>query len=166
MRWCFVVVLAWCALGCGKRGPLLKLTDTEGRTLVARCNPKDHRCRLKQKSGPTWPDDQPKLVFHTTGYLIALCNVAEETTPPSPRDCRALVCEQDAQCPPEAGGLKGRCLNGLCTEPTGDLTPDDSVVLCLAGRGLGAGTPAQIEAYALGLNCGKPCTVPKTCRQP
>jgi hypothetical protein len=39
-------------------------------------------------------------------------------------------------------------------------------MLCLAGTGLGRETPAQVERYALALNCGNPCRIPTPCAQP
>jgi hypothetical protein len=39
-------------------------------------------------------------------------------------------------------------------------------MLCLSGTGLGRETPAQIERYALALNCGSPCKIPAPCAQP
>jgi hypothetical protein len=38
-------------------------------------------------------------------------------------------------------------------------------MLCLAGTGLGHAEAKQVERYALGLNCGAPCVVPKPCER-
>jgi hypothetical protein len=60
----------------------------------------------------------------------------------------------------------GQCLHHRCSDPAAALSVQDSIMLCLAGTGLGRETPAQIERYALALNCGSPCTVPAPCQQP
>ena len=147
--------------GCrSKKTPIIRLHDTEGRQLLAKCD--DRQCQLKQKGGPIWPGTATKLVVQQTGLVVALCNVAPEADAPAdPRFCRALECVDDRECPPP-----GFCINGLCVDPARDLTTDDAIVLCLAGKGLGHDAPPQVQAYALGLNCGSPCKVPRACRSP
>lgn len=56
-------------------------------------------------------------------------------------------------------------MGGLCIEPTHDIASADAVMLCLAGTGLGHDQARQVERYALGLNCGTPCSVPKPCER-
>jgi hypothetical protein len=159
-------VLATLSVGCKRdKTPIIRLKDTEGRLLLARCG-KDG-CEVRQKEGPRWPDEQPELVLKGTGMLVTVCNGAKGATDVDDvRQCRALDCTDDRECPPEPGAEAGHCINGLCVDPVGELSADDSVVLCLAGKGLGTGSDAQVEAHAMGLNCGTPCVVPKTCRQP
>jgi hypothetical protein len=60
----------------------------------------------------------------------------------------------------------GQCLNHHCGDAAEPLGVQDAIMLCLAGTGLGRKTAAQIERYALALNCGSPCTVPAPCPQP
>lgn len=153
------------AAGCGKKDPILRLRDSEGRKLLAKCG--EEGCVLKQQGGPTWPAGQPALLLKRTGLLVAVCNApdgAQDVT--DVRACRPLECADDRECPPEPGAPKGHCINGLCEEPAGNLTADDAIVLCLAGKGLGTGSNEQVEAHALGLNCGSPCVVPRSCKQP
>jgi hypothetical protein len=145
--------------------PIVRLKDTEGRKLLARCT--DRGCEFRQKGGPQWPEGKTDLIQKCTGLLVTICSVDPGTTSTDDvRLCRALECADDRECPPEPGAEAGHCINGLCVDPAGDLSPEDSIVLCLAGKGLGTGSDEQIEARALGLNCGSPCVVPKTCRQP
>jgi hypothetical protein len=139
------------------------LRDTEGRTVTARCD-RDGRCNFEQNSGPKSPRGDG-FALHSPGRLVALCDVVGGA-PPDVRDCRALECTSDDACPPGHGLRDGKCLNGLCIEPMNAQGPDDAVLLCLAGKGLGRDQPRQVEAYAMGLNCGTPCVVPKPCRQP
>ncbi len=166
-----MLVLAFCApmvLGSACRreqAPILRLHDTEGRQLLAKCTAQG--CELRQQGGPEWPEPETELRLQPTGLLLAVCNAAAGAAEANDsRWCRALECEDDRQCPPELGAPTGHCISGLCVDPTGELGPDDAVVLCLAGTGVGTGSATQVEAHAMGLNCGTPCVVPKTCRQP
>ena len=109
----------------------------------------------------------PGFSLSHTGRLVGICDVAPGgTVPETPGDCRALVCQADTDCPPAHGLKNGQCLNALCADPAQPLVTPDSVMLCLAGSGLGNSEPRQIERYALALNCGTPCKVPAPCRQP
>jgi len=145
--------------------PIVRLKDTEGRRLLARCM--DGSCEFRQKDGPQWPGGKTDLIQKRTGLLVTICSVDPGTkSTDDVRLCRALECTDDRECPPEPRAEAGHCINGLCVDPAGDLSAEDSIVLCLAGKGLGTGSDEQIEARALGLNCGSPCVVPKTCRQP
>lgn len=151
------------ALSCQNRGPLL-LRDTEGRTFEASC-PKGGACTVSQKSGPKRPG-MPTLTLHTASRLVGVCDALEGQAPQGPFDCRPLGCDSDRDCPPLHEMKEGQCLNHRCSDPAQAIDVRDSVMLCLAGTGLGRETPAQIERYALALNCGTPCTVPAPCQQP
>ncbi len=133
-----------------------EMKDTEGRVFSAKCN--GDGCQLKQQSGP----GDGKVSVASRGRLVAVCPETEGTA----GMCRPLVCTTDGDCPPGQGLEHGTCVNALCIEPSHEVTPDDSVMLCLAGTGLGRNAPEQVERFALGLNCGSPCKVPRTCRQP
>lgn len=148
---------------CESRGPR-SLHDTEGRTFEATC-PKGEGCKLVQKAGPRRAD-KPEQSLLLGGRLVGVCDVQGGAAPAGPFDCRPLGCETDADCPPLHGMKDGQCLNHRCSDPAEALAVQDSIMLCLAGTGLGRETPAQIERYALALNCGSPCTVPAPCQQP
>ncbi len=142
------------------------LSDTEGRKFSAECD-RDGECKLKQVSGEEPPSAKPALKLSATGRLLGVCNVAgEDKAPESPADCRALQCDSDADCPPSHGQPDGSCVNQLCIAPTLEPSVSDAVMMCLAGTGLGRNKPAQIGLFAMALNCGSPCVVPKPCRQP
>ena len=147
-------------IGC-RRVSDRTLRDTEGRAFQARCD-RDGRCELTASSGS---EEVPRIV--TLGRLVAFCPAAarESEAPPS-GECRALVCESDSDCPPGHGLRDGACVNQWCIDPAGELDREDAIALCLAGTGLGRTSATQVERFALGLNCGTPCKVPSTCRQP
>ena len=147
------------AFGC-KKGGEIALADTEGRQFKARCS-SESGCELTQTAGP----QGGAVSVARRGRLIAVCP-ATEAGVPAAGECRPLVCSDDDGCPSAEGLDHGTCINGLCVEPSRELNVDDSVMLCLAGTGLGRRAPAQVERFALGLNCGTPCRVPRTCRQP
>ncbi|HXK20411.1 MAG TPA: hypothetical protein VNG33_21525, partial [Polyangiaceae bacterium] len=94
-----------------------------------------------------------------------VCDVKGDEPPQGPFDCRPLNCESDADCPPLHGMKDGQCLHARCSDPAEAVSVQDSVMLCLAGTGLGRDTPAQIDRYALALNCGTPCKIPAPCQQ-
>ncbi|HET7541819.1 MAG TPA: hypothetical protein VFK05_18215 [Polyangiaceae bacterium] len=144
-----------------------QLVDTERRHFYAKCQ-STGECDLKQTSGDKRTGNKTALSLLRGGRLVGICDVtaAGGAGPDSPGDCRALVCQSDADCPPAHGLKDGQCLNALCADPAQPLIPADSVMLCLAGSGLGNEQARQIERYALGLNCGTPCKVPAPCRQP
>ena len=159
------LVLLLSAVSC-KSVSERRLLDTEGREFLAKCQ-RSGECALSLTSGPKRTDGKTSLVLAQTGRLIGICDVAEgQTTLEMPADCRALVCQTDTDCPPSHGLKDGQCMNALCTDPAQPLASPDSIMLCLAGAGLGRDQPRQIERYALGLNCGTPCKVPAPCRQP
>ncbi|MBN2194281.1 MAG: hypothetical protein JW751_15800 [Polyangiaceae bacterium] len=160
-----VVLALVAACGRGKR-PLLPLRDTEGRSFEARCDPQ-RGCQVKQTGGPRDPSGRTDLVIHRQSLLTAICNVAAGVKEREDvRDCRALQCDTDRNCPPEPGGPRyGHCVDGFCVDPAGTLQADDSILYCLAGKGLGREAPNQVEAYAIGLNCGSPCTIPRICKR-
>jgi hypothetical protein len=142
-----------------------KLQDTEGRKLEAQCD-REQGCTLKLEAGQKAGGSQLELALRATGRLVGVCGVGPASEPKSPSDCRALMCSGDADCPPAHGSKDGHCVNGLCVEPSGELNPDDAVMLCLAGTGLGRESPEQVSRFAMALNCGSPCKIPSVCRQP
>ena len=142
-----------------------ELTDSEGRRFSAKCE-RSGDCTLSQVAGNKRSDDKSALALTRTGRLVGICDVVPGHGPDTPADCRPLVCLRDSDCPPAHGLKDGQCLNALCTDPAQALVPPDSVMLCLAGSGLGHDLAHQVERYALGLNCGTPCRVPAPCRQP
>ncbi len=165
-RWSRGTVAAALVLASACHGkPKLELKDTESRVFRADCD-NDGNCVLKQKSGPPAPSGKPALVVRSPGTLVGVCTVATPTDKPARADCRALVCKQDADCPPAHGLPHGSCVGSHCTEPAHPLGVDDAVMLCLAGTGLGRSTPEQVARYAMALNCGTPCKVPTPCARP
>jgi hypothetical protein len=156
-----VALLLW-LVGCGKTGPRT-LRDSEGRTFSALCA--EGRCKIEQKAGPQREGKQSQAILGA-GRLVGICDVASSEAEPETHDCRPLLCESDADCPPDHGMKDGQCLNGRCSDPAGEVSVKDAILLCLAGTGLGRSTPRQVERYALALNCGSPCRVPAPCQKP
>jgi hypothetical protein len=157
-------VAVWLAAsGCQNAGPLV-LRDSEGRRFEAKC-PKAGPCRVAQIAGPKRAD-RPAQALRLGGRLVGICDVDSGQSPEGPFDCRPLSCDSNADCPPLHGMKEGQCLNHHCGDAAEALGVQDSIMICLAGTGLGRETPAQIERYALALNCGTPCTVPAPCQQP
>lgn len=153
--------------GC-KRTSERELVDTEGRHFAAKCR-RSGECVLSQTSGERRDQRQAAktaLSLLRVGRLVGICDVVPGQAPETAAECRALVCQKDADCPPAHGLKDGQCLNALCADPAQTLIPEDSVLLCLAGSGLGNEQTRQVDRYALGLNCGTPCKVPAPCRQP
>jgi hypothetical protein len=142
-----------------------ELVDTERRHFSAKCQ-RTGECALSQISGDKRAGDKTALALLRVGRLVGICDVVPGKGPDTPADCRALVCQSDNDCPPGHGLKDGQCLNALCTDPAQEVNAQDSVMLCLAGSGLGNEQARQVERYALGLNCGTPCKVPSPCRQP
>ena len=156
--WCSalgVVLLASVTATACKEETRLTLRDTEGRTFRAAC--KDSACTLDAEG-----QSSAELEIQVLGRLMGVC----PRTLGNEADCRALVCQADADCPPARGMLSGSCIAGLCSEPSGELSQGDATMLCLAGTGLGHATPEQVSRLALALNCGQPCKIPKPCRRP
>ena len=148
---------------CHKAGPRM-LHDTEGRAFEATC-PEKGGCKFEQKSGPQRVE-KPAQTLMLGSRLVGICDVKEGEGPQYPFDCRPLNCQSDADCPPLHGMKDGQCLNRRCADPAEAIGVQDSIMLCLSGTGLGRETPAQIERYALALNCGTPCKIPAPCAQP
>jgi len=161
MRWRLVLALIVVLLPGCRRVSERTLRDTESRHVKASCD-RDGKCELTLIKGELAPDKKA-LVIHTTGNLVALCDVNEAKKPDATTDCRALTCDADVECPPMHGLSHGTCINGLCREPSANIGVDDAVLLCLAGTGLGTTQPDRL---ALAVNCGSPCRVPAVCRQP
>lgn len=157
------VLLLLLAVGCQKSGPRL-LRDTEGRSFEATC-PGQGPCKFAQKSGPKRLE-KPTQALLVGSRLVGICDVQEGESAQYPFDCRPLKCQADSDCPPLHGMKDGQCLNGHCSDPAEAIGVPDSIMLCLSGTGLGRETPAQIERYALALNCGNPCKIPAPCAQP
>jgi hypothetical protein len=111
------------------------------------------------------PKAEAGFVVVGTGRLLGLCPIASGGAP-EPRQCRALQCASAADCPPPQGLAGGVCINSLCVEPAHPVSFEDAVMLCSAGTGPGQDSPKQIEAHAMALQCGQPCKVPRSCRQP
>jgi len=162
--WLLALALISSLVGC-KSTSQRELVDTEGRRFSAKCD-RGGECLLKQTAGDQRQGDKKALALSRAGRLVGICDVVPGQVPTTPAECRALVCQSDADCPPGHGLKDGQCLNALCTDPAEPLNPQDSVMLCLAGSGLGNEQARQVERYALGLNCGTPCKVPAPCRQP
>jgi len=168
LLWLGALVLVTPLGACGRDpSPVFALRDTEGRRFEARCDPRAG-CRIQQTGGPREPGGRSGSVLHRQALLTVVCSVTPGSVARDDvRDCRALECATDRECPPEPGGPRfGHCINGLCVDPAGAVSEEDSAVLCLAGKGLGRESRAQVEAYSMGINCGSPCTVPRPCRQP
>jgi hypothetical protein len=149
---------------CQKGGPRT-LHDSEGRTFEARC-PADGPCKIEQKSGSKRAD-KPAQTLLAGGRLVGVCDVATPTdAPEGPYECRPLSCQLDHDCPPLHGMKDGQCLNQHCGDAAEAIGVQDAIMMCLAGTGVGRTSSAQIERYALALNCGEPCKVPSPCQQP
>lgn len=156
-------------LGCSEPHEL-RLTDTEGRSFKATC--KDAACTLESGGEAKPSASQPAgakaaFVLHRASRLMAACEVWVQGDSPTihPADCRALACKTDGDCPWAKGLAKGTCANGLCIEPSAEITKEDAVLLCLAGTGAPTGSTQQVERHALGNACGTPCVVPSVCRK-
>ena len=158
-----VAILLMLLGGCGK-GAERKLRDSEGRSFEAKCSP-EGACSIEQQSGARRAG-KPAQALLSAGRLVGICDVKAAGDQPATHDCRPLVCETDADCPPAHGMKDGQCLNQRCSDPAEAISVKDSILLCLAGTGLGRDTPAQVERYALALNCGTPCRVPMPCQKP
>jgi hypothetical protein len=156
------VVINVCTLGCNQTRTL-SLVDSEHRQFSTRCD-KNGTCTLALITAPN-PDESRSTVaretftLRGTGRVVGVCSSTTNVA-----DCRPLVCVKDAECPPAQGLDHGVCVNQLCTEPSHGVLSDDAIMLCLAGTGTAAQTPLQVERFALGLNCGTPCQIPKPCR--
>jgi hypothetical protein len=137
------------------------LRDTEGRAFSAECPPQGE-CKLEQTAGPERVE-LPGQVLLVGGRLVGVCDVKPGEAPKGPMDCRPLVCEKDADCPPAHGMKDGQCLNKRCSDPAEPIGIQDAIILCMSGTGLGHDKQEQVERYAMALNCGKPCKIPAPC---
>ena len=160
MRWAPLLLISLALCACSNDVER-DVRDTEGRTFHIRC-PSEGRCDITQQSGEAWPGETKALVFHASSRFVGVCNVVG-TGFHEAKNCRPLVCEKNSDCPPAHGMKNGSCVEGFCTDPSQDITQDDAVMHCLAGTGVGTESPRQIERFAMGLNCGTPCAVPKPC---
>lgn len=150
------MTLTLLALSACKGPTTLRLQDSEGRVFHARCEIGLFSCTIVQQEGPR---GAAAPVLRDTGRYIGVCDSDHAA------DCRVLTCSGDGDCPPPGRAPHGSCIGGLCSNPTHDITSADAVMLCLAGTGLGHAEAKQVERYALGLNCGAPCVVPKPCER-
>ena len=168
---CALIAVCITSTACSKPTKF-SIRDTENRAFEVSCL--EGKCDLTstETASPTTPKPdgaKPGFALRQASRIYAACEVwMKGSTPGDPNisDCRALVCKSDADCPPAKGLTHGSCTNGLCIEPSGSITSDDSVVLCMAGTGRPENNARQIERFALGNNCGSPCKVPTVCRQP
>jgi hypothetical protein len=143
------------------------LVDSEQRRFALQCE-KDGRCSV---TAATPTETEPKrtggaaqsFTLRATGRVVGICSVSVAGAAANLSDCRPLVCRSDAECPPADGLNHGVCINDLCTEPSHAVISDDAVLLCLAATGTPSGAALQVERFALGLNCGTPCRIPKPC---
>lgn len=156
-----IATIAICASACS-RTETIQLKDTEGRGFIAWL--KESQVVRVTKNEPPNRDEQ--FTIERKGYLVAVCPGSATSAEVPIAQCRGLVCRADQECPPAHGLKQGTCINGLCIEPSNAIGPDDAIMLCLAGTGVGDSLPSQIERFALGLNCGEPCKVPTPCKQP
>lgn len=163
-RACLAAVCAVMFASACKRNDAPVLVDSEGRAFSARCDASGAGCELTQTRAVTSPAGQHPAL-RANGRIIGVCPSAEASGS-GLADCRPLVCERDADCPALRGTGSASCIDALCVDPAHDIGLEDSVMLCMAGTGLGHADRSQVERYALGLNCGTPCVVPKPCRQP
>lgn len=164
-----VVLLVACAAGCSKRHGPATLRDTEGRTFDAKCE-RSGDCTIgsslvARPSGAKPSGGEPAWVLLRQGRYYGACETWKGHDP-EPWDCRAIVCQSDANCPAIEGVSTGTCMHGLCGDPARDVSTPDAVLLCLAGTGPGHETTAQLDRYAMAAACGSPCKVPTPCRQP
>ena len=156
-----IATIAVCASACS-RTETIQLKDTEGRRFTARL--KESQVVSVTMNEP--PNRDEPFTIERKGYLVAVCPGSATSVDIPIAQCRGLVCRADQECPPAHGLKHGTCINGLCIEPSNSIGPDDAIMLCLAGTGVGDSLPSQIERFALGLNCGEPCKVPTPCKQP
>lgn len=140
--------------------------DSEGRAFTVRCGEVESSCTLSPAAGSKLSEGAHAILMKSEGRLLGACEAESDSAPVHPGDCRPLRCERDVDCPPLHGPGTGSCLGKWCVDPAHAIGPNDAVMLCLAGTGVGHGTPLQVERYALGLNCGSPCVVPKPCQKP
>lgn len=160
-RFWILVACSVTPIACDEPPRTRKLQDSEGRHFAATCT-EDDPCTLKQVSGNAWPGSAA-FALSAKARIQGICAVDAAGAPLGPGACRALVCQADTDCPPTRIGPNGTCLDGVCTDLERDLGPDDAVMLCLWGTGLGSESTEQIERAAMGLNCGKPCKIPAPC---
>lgn len=150
------------AVACKDDRQLIELRDTEGRRFKALCD-LEGTCKLKQSAGPKWPGDAAHFRLESPGRLVGICTLEEESEEVLGSECRALTCDKGSNCPPLLGMKEGSCVAGHCVNATHDVTARDAVLMCLKGLGLGENTNEQADRFALALNCGQPCQIPKVC---
>lgn len=140
----------------------VELKDTEGRVFAAKCD-EEGNCELTQRSGPEWPG-ATFYRLESPGRLVGVCSLESADEQPIGSECRALECKKNSECPPIFGMKYGSCISGLCGDARHDVNSRDAVLLCLSGLGVGDSSRGQLDRFAMAVNCGSPCTVPKVCR--
>jgi hypothetical protein len=152
------------SLGCRLRAEQT-IKDTLGRAFQLNCESgKECAIRLAQESSKN--ADKPVFRLTSSGRIVGVCGSPAERAGHSPSACRPLVCTESSDCPKVSAAQQSLCSKGLCTEPNHSITSEDSVMLCLAETQVGENDASQMEKLALALNCGTPCKIPASCRQP
>jgi hypothetical protein len=126
------VALVGFAFACS-RSETVELRDTEGRGFTARLE-KTEVVSVTQNEPP---NRHERFTIERKGYLVAVCPGSAPSARSTIAQCRALVCRTDQECPPAHGLKQGTCINGLCIEPSSSIGPNDAIMLCLAGTGVG-----------------------------
>lgn len=162
-RTALLVGLLASASSC-KKTLSVTLEDTESRKFELRCEGSE--CKVSRLAAPPVAPAKVEVRIVSVGRIMGICDVAPGDENPPPFDCRPIVCSTNEQCPRAVGLEYGVCVNEHCIEPSHDITVEDSIMLCLAGTGVGRDTPKQAELYVMAYNCGSPCRVPRVCSQP
>lgn len=170
-------------LGCGAK--TYSFEDTEGRKASWACRSKT--CDLQDRitspnakpspaGSPATPTDAAEFIvpYEAKNRYMTLCDAwvsrSENSAGAGTNGdlCRIVTCKADADCPPLVSTPGAKCLNGLCGDPSRQLTQTDYMHLCLAGTGVWTGSPAQLARKDLADRASRPTLqpVPAECRQP
>jgi hypothetical protein len=103
--------------------------------------------------------EKPAQALMLGSRLVGICDVKDGEGPQYPFDCRPLNC-QTTPTARRSTHERRPVPEPPLRDPAEAIGVQDSVMLCLSGTGLGRETPAQIERYAMALNCGNPCKIP------
>ncbi|HEY5959872.1 MAG TPA: hypothetical protein VIV60_25130 [Polyangiaceae bacterium] len=169
LRCAMLLCIGLLSVSCRNRSEQT-IEDSEGRHFLVQCS-QDHSCTVAEKptdSGrpsATGSTSTAVMQLRSSGRVIGVCGPLPPEHKPAPADCRPIVCADNRDCPASEGLSDGACINGICTEPSHEITSGDAVMLCLAGTGAQTLNANQVERLALGLNCGTPCRIPRPCRQ-
>src|SRR5664279_1586195 len=97
-----------------RRSDSLAFHDTEGREFSGHMDKESVSGLILADS----PEQSSHFELRHKGRFIAVCP-SQSTLPGSVvAQCRVLICQNDAQCPPAHGLARGTCVNGLCIEPS------------------------------------------------